>query len=149
MSLESYNNPTATTVPANIDAIKALMSSPLVSFVRTGFDGDTVIVYMRPERVHGLKGVKLELLFDVPNESSVTAAVIDKSCEKRNFDSVASASGPVDLQYVAVLAEFLGKTLKAAGHEAKVELEVQVTSKSGDVQAANELLSELTQELFV
>lgn len=125
------------------------------TFVRTGFFGDTVILNMKPERVHGLTDAKLELSFVIPSKGGgdkgvATAALsVDGDCAKKvAFDSVASATGPVDMQVMAVLFEYLGRQLKAQGRPATAQLGISVRSEDGDAEAAKALLGTLTGELF-
>lgn len=123
---------------------------PLATFLRTGFDGDVIVIYMRPERVFGLMAAKLELIFETAEpDASVAGAEAGAGCEERKFASRASASGTVTFQQLAVLVEFLGKTLEDHNRKTGVELELQVFSPSGDLEAAKSELDALAKEVFV
>lgn len=134
---------------------QGLAAAMAATFVRTGFFGDTVILNMKPERVHGLTDAKLELTFVAPakggGDNGVAAAgvIADGDCAKKvAFDSVASATGSVDMQYLGVLFEYLGRQLKAQGRPATAQLGINVRSEDGDAEAAKALLGTLTAELF-
>lgn len=139
-------------VPTLFQGIATAMAA---TFVRTGFFGDTVILNMKPERVHGLTDAKLELSFVIPakeggDKGVATAALnADGGCAKKAaFDSVASATGSVDMQYLGVLFEFLGRQLKAQGRPTTAQLGISVRSEDGDAEAAKVLLGTLTGEIF-
>ena len=155
----------ATTVPADQAFAELKAQAPTMfrgiaaameaTFVRTGFFGDTVILNMKPERVHGLTDAKLELSFVIPakegGDKGVATAVVsaDGDCAKKAaFDSVASATGTVDMQYLAVLYEYLGRQLKAQGRAATAQLGISVHSEDGDAEAATVLFGTVTGELF-
>lgn len=123
----------------------------LATFLRTGFDGDVIVIYMRPERVFGFQKAKLQLVFETsePDASVASAEAGAAGCDERKFDGRVSASGFVSFQQLAVLAEFLGKTLADQGRQAGVELELQVLSPSGDLEAAKAELDALAKEVFV
>lgn len=135
--------------PASIfNSVGAL---PLASFLRTGFDGDVIVIYMRPERVFGIKKVKLELVFETsePDASVAAAEAGAGGCAERKFDGLVSATGELSFQHLAVLAEFLGKAMAEQNRKSGIEIEVQVLSPSGDLEAAKIELDALVKEIFV
>lgn len=123
---------------------------PLASFLRTGFDGDVIVIYMRPERVFGFQKAKLELIFEIAEpDAGVAAAAGTAGCAERKFDGLVSATGELSFQHLAVLAEFLGKALAQQNRKSGIEIEIQVLSPSGDLEAAKVQLDALVKEIFV